>query len=89
VLQVILNVVDHGMNIAEAVLAPRIHHQWMPDVVMAERGLSPDTLKLLEARGHTMRVGATSGSASSIMRLPHAIYGATDTRQRGTLAAGY
>ena len=51
VLQVILNVVDHQMNIAEAVAAPRIHHQWLPDRVSAERGLSPDTIRLLEAKG--------------------------------------
>ena len=51
VLQVILNVVDHQMNIAEAVAAPRIHHQWVPDRVSAERGLSPDTIRLLEAQG--------------------------------------
>ena len=52
VVQVILNVIDHQMNIAEAVAAPRIHHQWLPDQVFAERGLSPDTIRLLEARGH-------------------------------------
>lgn len=90
VLQVILNVVDHGMNIAEAVLAPRIHHQWLPDVVMAERGFSPDTLRLLEARGHAVKIGATTGSANSIMALPNGGWaGAADPRQRGTLAAGH
>jgi gamma-glutamyltranspeptidase / glutathione hydrolase len=89
VLQVILNVVDHGMNVAEAVLSPRIHHQWLPEAVMAERGFSPDTLRLLEARGHAVRVGATSGSANSILRRPDGLDGATDTRQRGTLAAGH
>jgi gamma-glutamyltranspeptidase/glutathione hydrolase len=61
VLQVALNVIDHGMNAAEAVIAPRIHHQWLPDVVAAERGFSPDTLRLLESRGHTVKVGDTSG----------------------------
>ena len=90
VLQVILNVVDHGMNIAEAVTAPRLHHQWLPDIVMAERGFSPDTIRLLQARGHTVRVGATSGSANSILAPPWGGWtGATDTRQRGTLAAGH
>jgi gamma-glutamyltranspeptidase/glutathione hydrolase len=90
VLQVLLNVIDHGMNIAEAVSAPRIHHQWLPDVVMAERGFSPDTLRLLEARGHSVKIGATSGSANSIMAWPEGGWaGATDTRQRGTLAAGH
>ena len=55
VLQVMLNVIDHGMNIAEATLAPRIHHQWLPDEVTAERGFSPDTIRLLETRGHTVK----------------------------------
>lgn len=89
VLQVILNVIDHGMNIAEAVAAPRLHHQWVPDEVFAERGFSPDTLRMLQALGHTIRVGNTSGSANSIMAVPEGLAGATDTRQRGTLAAGY
>ncbi len=89
VLQVVLNVIDHGANIAEAVLAPRIHHQWLPDEVMAEPGFSPDTLRLLEARGHRVEVGRVSGSASSILRVPDGWTGAYDTRQRGTLAAGY
>jgi gamma-glutamyltranspeptidase/glutathione hydrolase len=89
VLQVISNVVDHGMNIAEAVAAPRLHHQWLPDTVMMERGFSPDTIRLLEARGHRVETGATSGSANSILVTPQAITGAADTRQRGTLAAGF
>src|SRR5204862_339860 len=45
VLQVLLNVIDHRMNIAEAVAAPRVHHQWLPDRVQAESGLSPDTIR--------------------------------------------
>src|SRR5690606_22132476 len=89
VLQVIVNVVDFGMNIAEAVVAPRIHHQWQPDRLLAENGLSPDTLKILTTRGQKITVGATSGSANSIMVTPDGLAGASDTRQRGTLAAGY
>src|SRR5205807_4606144 len=89
VLQVILNVVDHQMNIAEAVAAPRIHHQWLPDQVDAERGLSPDTIRLLEARGHKIVVGRTFGSANSILVTPEGLTGAADPRQRGTLAEGY
>jgi gamma-glutamyltranspeptidase/glutathione hydrolase len=90
VLQVVLNVIDHGMNIAEAVLAPRVHHQWLPDEVFAERGFSPDTLRLLRERGHSVRVGRTFGSANSITAAPDGGWaGATDPRQRGTLAAGY
>ena len=89
VLQVILNVVDHRMNIAEAVAAPRIHHQWLPDRVFAESGFSPDTIRLLEARGHKVVVGPTFGSANSILITPDGITGAADPRQRGTLAEGY
>jgi gamma-glutamyltranspeptidase / glutathione hydrolase len=89
VLQVVLNVIDHQMNIAEAVAAPRIHHQWLPDIVFAERGLSPDTLRLIEARGHKIITAATSGSANSIMLTPGGLTGAADPRQRGTLAEGY
>jgi gamma-glutamyltranspeptidase/glutathione hydrolase len=89
VLQVILNVVDHQMNIAEAVAAPRIHHQWQPDRVFAERGFSPDTLRALEARGHAIVLGPTSGSANSILVTPDGLTGAADPRQRGTLADGY
>jgi gamma-glutamyltranspeptidase/glutathione hydrolase len=89
VLQIILNVVDHQMNIAEAVAAPRIHHQWLPDQVDAERGLSPDTIRLLEARGHRIVVGRTFGSANSILVTPDGLTGAADPRQRGTLAEGY
>jgi gamma-glutamyltranspeptidase/glutathione hydrolase len=89
VLQVILNVIDHQMNIAEAVAAARIHHQWLPDQVDAERGLSPDTIRLLEARGHKIVVGRTFGSANSIMVTPEGLTGAADPRQRGTLAEGY
>ena len=89
VLQVLLNVIDHRMNIAEAVAAPRIHHQWLPDQVFAERGLSPDTIRLLEAKGHRVVVGATSGSANSILVTPDGLTGAADPRQRGTAAEGY
>jgi len=89
VLQVIVNVVDHGMTIAEAVAAPRLHHQWLPDEVRVERGFSPDTLRLLEQRGHTIVVAPASGSANSIMVTPHGLTGAADPRQRGTRAAGY
>ena len=57
VLQVILNVVDFGMNVQDAVDAPRIHHQWKPDRLEFERGISPDTLALLKSRGHTIDEG--------------------------------
>src|SRR5260370_25865684 len=52
VLEVLLNVVDFGMNIQDAVDAPRFHHQWKPDRLYLEPGISPDTVSLLKARGH-------------------------------------
>jgi gamma-glutamyltranspeptidase / glutathione hydrolase len=89
VLQVIVNLVDFRMNLAQAVDAPRIHHQWRPDVLLAEEGLSPDTLALLRAKGHAVKVGPTTGSANSVMRLDDLLAGAADPRQRSTLADGY
>ncbi|HMO28468.1 gamma-glutamyltransferase [Enterovirga sp.] len=88
VLQVILGVVDFGQNIAEAVAAPRIHHQWRPDALLVETGLSPDTLALLRERGHRVVVGSTSGSANSVAVTREGLAGAADPRQRGTLAEG-
>jgi gamma-glutamyltranspeptidase/glutathione hydrolase len=54
VLQVMLNVVDFGMNVQDAVDAPRVHHQWKPDRLEVERGISPDTIALLRQRGHVI-----------------------------------
>jgi gamma-glutamyltranspeptidase/glutathione hydrolase len=88
-LQVIVNVIDNGMNIAEAIAAPRIHHQWQPDVLVTETGISPDTIKLLAAKGQHVVVGTTSGSANSIVVTPKGLEAASDQRQRGSLADGY
>jgi gamma-glutamyltranspeptidase/glutathione hydrolase len=52
ILQVILNVEDFHMNVQDAVDWPRFHHQWMPDVLYIEKGISPDTVALLRAMGH-------------------------------------
>ncbi len=89
-LQVIMNVIDHGMNIQEAVNAPRVHHQWLPDELYVEDGLSPDALRLLREMGHTVVAGETLGAASSILVDPETGMrtGASDPR-RGGLAAGY
>src|SRR5438093_622233 len=68
VLETILDVVDFGMNAQEAIDAPRFHHQWLPDRVDYERnGLSPDTVKELERRGHTLRAGGGQGVAQVIV----------------------
>jgi len=89
VLQVIVNAIDFRKSLADAVAAPRVHHQWLPDEVVAERGVTPDTLRGLAARGHKVRVGPTSGSAHSITVTPNGLVGVADTRAKGSLAAGY
>jgi gamma-glutamyltranspeptidase/glutathione hydrolase len=89
VLQVIVGLVDFRHNLAQAVAAPRIHHQWRPDVLTVEEGISPDTLALLRARGHRVAVRPSSGSANSVMAVDGFLAGAADPRQRGTLAEGH
>ena len=89
VLQIVLNIVDHGMNAAEATVAPRIHHQWFPDVLQIERGVSPDTIELLKTKGHAIRIRRSMGSTQTIHRRNGVYYGASDTRQRGGAAVGY
>jgi gamma-glutamyltranspeptidase/glutathione hydrolase len=89
VLQVIVNVIDHGMNVADAVAAPRLHHQWLPDEVRAERGFAPEILRGLEARGHHIASPLGQTSANSIMLTRDGRVGAADPRTRGALAAGY
>jgi gamma-glutamyltranspeptidase/glutathione hydrolase len=67
VANVLLGVVDFGMNIQEAVNAPRFHHQWLPDSLRLERGFSPDTVKLLEGMGHKLQRAGYWGEAECIM----------------------
>ncbi len=88
-LQTILNVVDHGMNIAEAVAAPRIHHQWLPDSIDVEQGVSVDTLRLLVGRGHRFMPRPAFGNVNAILATSEGWTGAADPRQRGTLAIGH
>lgn len=89
VLQIVLNTIDHGLNIAEATVAPRVHHQWLPDELRVEEGLSPDTLRLLKELGHTVVVQDTMGSTQSIVHTPSGLQGFPDSRQPGGRAAGY
>ncbi len=89
VLQIVTNVIDHGMDIGQATSAPRIHHQWLPDQISAERGYSDATLRALEARGHKVMMRAPGTAANSILVTPKGLIGAADTRTRGALAAGY
>jgi gamma-glutamyltranspeptidase/glutathione hydrolase len=91
VLLTILNVVDFGMNVQQAIDAPRFHHQWLPDRIMYERfGLSPDTLALLKARGHTLVEFDSQGVAEGILYDPKAdvIDGASDRRAPDGAAIG-
>ena len=89
VTEIILDIVDFGMNLAEATEAVRVHHQGLPDELQVERGLNPDTIRLLQALGYKVVVHDAWGSAQSILRVNGVLMGAADTRQRGTLAAGF
>jgi len=89
VLQILLNVIDHGMNIAEATYAPRVHHQWLPDELRVEEGLSPDTLAALRAKGYTVVEMNAMGSTQSVLRTDAGFHGAADPRRPGALAVGF
>lgn len=88
-LQIIMNVIDHGLNIAEASNAARVHHQWLPDELRVETSLNRDTISLLEAKGHKVKVQSAMGSTQSIMVTEQGIFGATDPRHSGSEAVGY
>ena len=92
VLHTIVNVIDFKMNIQEAIDAPRFHHQWLPDRLVYERyGFSPDTVALLEARGHALETQRSQGSAQAIFYDIGAdlLEGASDRRRAGSTALGY
>jgi gamma-glutamyltranspeptidase/glutathione hydrolase len=89
VLQIILNVIDHQMNVAEATVAPRIHHQWMPDTLRIEKGLSPDTLRLLKQQGYALSLKPPMGRTQTIQLTPNGLYGYSDSRDPDGLTLGY
>lgn len=92
VLEVLLNLTVFGMPIQAAVDAPRLHHQWLPDVVTVERdGFAADALDALRAMGHTVRTGGRQGAAHSIAIDPHTgnRIGVPDLRDRDAGARGY
>ena len=89
VLQIVVDVIDRGMDIASAVSAPRLHHQWMPDLVFAEPGFADNVIAALQARGDTVMVRRLPTSANSILITPAGFVGAADPRTPGALAAGY
>lgn len=89
VLQIILNVLEHDMNIAEATNALRVHHQWLPDILTVEKGLNRDTTQLLQAKGHEIEISNAIGSAQSVMQKDGWFYGGSDPRRVGALTLGY
>ena len=88
VLQVIVNVLDYHMDVAAAVAAPRLHHQWLPDEVRIERGFADETLAELRAMGHNVIEPMGQTSANSIAVTANGLLGAPDPRTRGAEAAG-
>jgi gamma-glutamyltranspeptidase / glutathione hydrolase len=91
VLQVILNVVDFGMNIQDAIDAPRVHHQWMPDRLSIERAISPDTVALLKARGYDVDYapGVVLAQTAAIVSDGGWLQGGSDGRSAAGKGAGY
>jgi gamma-glutamyltranspeptidase/glutathione hydrolase len=89
VLSVIVNVIDHGMTVAQAATTPRVHHQWLPDRLTVEPGLPESVVRSLAARGHAVSAAAPFAAVNSIAVTPTGLVGAADTRTRGSLAVGY
>ena len=82
VVQVLLNRIVHGLNLATSVATPRIHSQLWPDSLQLEQGFSPDTLELLKQRGHALRFTRSMGSANSVELKPNGgSFGVADPRR--------
>ena len=91
-MQTILNIIDHGFNIAEAIEAGRIHHQWLPDVTRVESdSISTDTIRLYEAKGHRVQERSSQGAAMGVYhnRDEGLFEGASDSRRGDGAAVGY
>ncbi len=88
VMEVILNVIDFGMNMQQAVDQPRVHHQWMPDSISAENTISPDTIALLQQFGHTVKTTNSIAEVAAIRVFGEWLEGAPDGRTEAT-AKGY
>jgi gamma-glutamyltranspeptidase/glutathione hydrolase len=91
VLEVFLNVVDFGMSVQDAVDAPRFHHQWQPDKLYLEGGISPDTVALLTARGYDVDYspGVVVAQVAAIVSDGGWLQGGLDGRTATGKAAGY
>lgn len=91
-MQIILNVVDHDMNLAEAIEAPRFHHQWLPDATWIERqSFSQDTLEKYKSLGHTIKVRDSIGMAMGVYydQASGLYLGSADSRGGDSAAVGY
>lgn len=88
-LQIIMNVIDHDMNVAEASIAPRIHHQWMPDQLRVEKGISIDTLNILEQKGQHLKLSPTMGRTQTIQMSNQGFDGYSDPRNPDGKTLGY
>ena len=88
VLQVLVNLLDYGMNPAEATHAPRIHQPWRSETLGVEPGIGVDTVALLRARGHVVEQQASMGSTQTVVYRDGLFYGAADPRRPGALALG-
>lgn len=91
-MQTVLNVIDHGMDIAQAAEAGRIHHQWLPDIVEMEKGVfSPDTVRMFEDKGHAIENVSDQGSAMIVYRDPETgiLSGAADSRAEDGAAIAF
>lgn len=89
VLQVILNVIDHKMTIREAVAAPRIHHQWLPDILYVEKDAGVELETRLRKKGYEVKRTPPMGSTQSVAKINGVFHGAADPRHPGGLARGY
>jgi len=89
VLQTILNVIDFDMNTAQATVAPRFHHQWLPDELRIELGISPDTIELLEKFGHQVKTKPTMGRTQTIQFRNGQLEGYSDPRNPDGLTMGW
>ncbi len=88
-LQMILNVIDHQMNVAEATLSPRMHHQWEPDQLRLEKGISIDTQNILAQKGQQIRVSKPMGRTQTILINPHGFEGYSDPRNPDGSTLGF
>lgn len=89
VLQTLINAMDFGMNPAENAATPRVHHQWQPDVLRIEKGLSPDTLKILEKLGYDIELKASMGRTQTIQIEHDSLHGYSDPRNPDGATLGY